>query len=75
MDLIVIYKFSVLSAVSEKIRKVPFEHEPFCLQLTGNCRQKAADGQFNKHILRLIYHPFRRMCKNMGPKVQKLYEN
>jgi hypothetical protein len=32
MDLIVIYKFSVISAVSEEIRKVPFEHEQFCLQ-------------------------------------------
>ena len=44
MDLIVIYKFSVLSAVSEKIRKVLFQHEQFCLQLTGNCREKAAEG-------------------------------
>ena len=31
MDLTVIYKFSVLSAVSKKIREVPFEHEQFCL--------------------------------------------
>jgi hypothetical protein len=75
MDLTVIYKFSVLSAVSEKIRKVPFEHEQFCLQLTGNCRDKAADWHLNKYIVRLIYHPFRRTCKSVGPKVKKLYEN
>jgi hypothetical protein len=75
MDLIVIYKFSVLSAVSEKIRKVPFEHEQFYLKLAGSFREKAADGQLNKHIVRLIYHPSRRTCKNAGLKVQKLYEN
>jgi len=70
VDLIVIYKFSVLSAVSEKIHKVPFEQ--FCLQLAGTSREKAADGQLNKHIVRLIYHPFRRTCKNVGPMVQKI---
>jgi hypothetical protein len=44
MDLIVIYKFSVLSAVSEEIREVPFEHEQFCLRLAGSFREKAANG-------------------------------
>ena len=51
MDLIVIYKFSVLSAVSEKTRKVTFQHEHFCLQLAGSFRKKTC-RRVVKHIVR-----------------------
>jgi hypothetical protein len=58
MDLNVMYKLSVISSISENIRKVPFEHAQFSLQLTGGVRETFASGQLDKYIMRLIFAPF-----------------